>query len=662
MEWLIAPFEVSFVARALWGGLLVSCLCAIAGTWVVVRGMAFLADAMAHGMLPGIAVAALLGGNLLVGAAFSAGAMALGVTALSRDTRFSADIGIGLLFVGMLSVGVVIVSRAQSFAVDLTGFLFGDVLAIRDRDLFWLVVALLAAAVTAAAGHRAFLAASFDERTAHTLGLRPKLAHAAMVGLITLAIVASFHIVGTLLVFGLLIAPPAAAMLWVHRIPLIMLTAAGLGSAATFVGLLVSWHVGTAAGATIAATAVGFFFLSAAASALRARIRFGGRGTRVGAAAVVAAVSVAGCGATGPVDDDAEPTPHGYVAGAEETAEPNPRLVLVDKDSGAVRVLDLLSQEVTELDTVPGADRIATDRRHVYVSGERGVTVVDSGSWLVDHGDHVHYYRAPIRAVGAHESGDVVAAASDSTVAALSSPDGGATLLDRAALDNGEVREIGWRADGPAVPLGERVLVADPATGAVTVRTREGAVESTLDAPCAEARGTAVTRRGVVFGCADGALVVSADGGAFAGEKIAYPAPVPPAERAVAFTHRPNSATLAAAAGDRGVWELDIRKKTWSFVPTGAVVAANTPGEGAALLALTPDGVLRAYDVENGTEVKSAPLVTPGASATIAIDTSRVYVNDPVARKVFEIDHADLRVARTFDLDISPGLLAETGE
>lgn len=662
MEWLIAPFEVSFVARALWGGLLVSCLCAIAGTWVVVRGMAFLADAMAHGMLPGIAVAALLGGNLLVGAAFSAGAMALGVTALSRDTRFTADIGIGLLFVGMLSVGVVIVSRAQSFAVDLTGFLFGDVLAIRDRDLFWLVVALAVAAVTAAAGHRAFLAASFDERTAHTLGLRPKLAHAAMVGLITLAIVASFHVVGTLLVFGLLIAPPAAAMLWVHRIPLIMLTAAGLGSAATFVGLLVSWHLGTAAGATIAATAVGFFFLSAAATALRSRIRLGGRGTRIGAAAVVAAVSVAGCGAAGPVDDETEPTPHGYVAGAEETAEPNPRLVLVDKDSGAVRVLDLLSEEVTELDAVPGADRIATDRRHVYVSGERGVTVVDSGSWLVDHGDHVHYYRAPIRAAGTHESGDVIAAASDSTVAALSSADGGATLLDRAALDNGEVGEIGWRADGPAIPLGERVLVADPATGAVTVRTREGAVESTLDAPCAEARGTAVTRRGAVFGCADGALVVTADGGAFAADKIAYPAPVPPAERAVAFTHRPNSATLAAEAGDRGVWVLDIRQKTWSFVPTGAVVAANTPGEGAALLTLAPDGVLRAYDVENGTEVKSAPLVTPGAAATIAIDTSRAYVNDPVARKVFEIDHADLRVARTFDLDISPGLLAETGE
>ncbi|MFF5986781.1 zinc ABC transporter permease AztB [Prauserella flavalba] len=269
MEWLIAPFEVSFVQRALWGGVLVSLICALAGTWVVLRGMAFLGDAMSHGMLPGVALGSLAGGNLLLGAALSAGVMALGVTALGRSRRFSQDTAIGLLFVGMLAIGVIIVSHSRSFAVDLTGFLFGDVLAVRERDLGFLAAALAVAVVVSLLGYRAFVALTFDARRAHTLGLRPRLAHAALLGLLTLAIVASFHVVGTLLVFGLLIAPPAAAMLWASRIPLIMLSAAVLGCVATGTGLLVSWYWGTAAGATIAAVAVALFFLSALAARVR---------------------------------------------------------------------------------------------------------------------------------------------------------------------------------------------------------------------------------------------------------------------------------------------------------------------------------------------------------------------------------------------------------
>ena len=269
MEWLVAPFEVSFVQRALWGGVLVSLVCALAGTWVVLRGMAFLGDAMAHGMIPGIALASVLGGNLLVGAALSAAAMALGVTALSRTPKLSHDTGIGLLFVGMLSLGVIIVSRSGSFAVDLTGFLFGDVLAVREQDIRFLVIALAVAAVVSVLGYRPFVALAFDRRTAHTLGLRPGLAHAVLLGLVTLAIVASFHVVGTLLVFGLLIAPPAAAMLWARRIPAIMAGAALLGCAATAAGLVASWHWGTAAGATIAAAAVSLFFVSALADRVR---------------------------------------------------------------------------------------------------------------------------------------------------------------------------------------------------------------------------------------------------------------------------------------------------------------------------------------------------------------------------------------------------------
>ncbi|MGW3933641.1 zinc ABC transporter permease AztB [Streptomyces microflavus] len=271
MEWLTVPFEVTFVQRALWGGVLVSAICALAGTWVVLRGMAFLGDAMSHGLLPGIAVAALLGGNLMVGAMVSAVVMTAGVTALGRTPRLSQDTGIGLLFVGMLSLGVIIVSRSQSFAVDLTGFLFGDVLAVRQQDLLVLAAALLAALAVSVLGHRAFLALAFDSRKAHTLGLRPRLAHAVLLGLLGLAIVASFHIVGTLLVLGLLIAPPAAALPWARSVRGVMVLAALLGTLATFGGLLLSWHLSTAAGATVAALAVSLFFVSHVLSGLRVR-------------------------------------------------------------------------------------------------------------------------------------------------------------------------------------------------------------------------------------------------------------------------------------------------------------------------------------------------------------------------------------------------------
>ncbi|WP_043627298.1 zinc ABC transporter permease AztB [Nonomuraea candida] len=271
MDWLFDPFQVTFVRQALWAGILVSLLCALAGTWVVLRGMAFLGDAMSHGMLLGVALASMAGVNILIGALLSAGGMALGVSLLGRSPRLSQDTSIGLLFAGMLSLGVIVVSHSQSFAVDLTGFLFGDVLAVGGQDLAGLGAALAVTAAVAALGHRLFVALAFDPRKAHTLGLRPRVAHVLLLGLVTVAIVASFHIVGTLLVFGLLIGPPAAAALWARSIPGIMLGAALLGIAATVIGLVVSWHAATAAGATIAAVAVGLFFLSALGDLLRRR-------------------------------------------------------------------------------------------------------------------------------------------------------------------------------------------------------------------------------------------------------------------------------------------------------------------------------------------------------------------------------------------------------
>lgn len=269
MDWLLDPFAVSFVQRALWAGMLVSILCALVGTWVVLRGMAFLSDAVSHGMLPGVAIAYLMSANLLIGAALSAVVMIGGVAWVSRNSTLTEDTGIGLLFVGMLALGVVIVSRARSFAVDLTSFLFGDVLSATTADLVFLAVAAAVALVVSVVAYRPFVALVFDERKAQTFGFRPRLAHIVLLALVVLAVVASFRIVGTLLVFGLLVAPSATAYLFGRSIVPSMVLATLFGWSATSIGLVVSWNANTAAGATIAGLAVLQFFVVAGVKSSR---------------------------------------------------------------------------------------------------------------------------------------------------------------------------------------------------------------------------------------------------------------------------------------------------------------------------------------------------------------------------------------------------------
>ncbi|MBF4568061.1 metal ABC transporter permease [Plantibacter sp. VKM Ac-2880] len=273
MTWITEPFTAAFLLRALVGGVLVAGICGVVGTWVVLRGLAFLGEAMAHGMLPGVATAALLGLPPVAGAAVSAVVMSAGISLVSRRGRLSHDTSIGLLFVGMLALGVIIVSSSRSFATDLTAILFGDILAIRNADLLGLAVALIVTVLVAIAFHRPFVALAFDRRVAATMGLRPRLAHAALVGLVTLAVVASYSAVGTLLVVALLLGPAVAAAHWARSIPLIMLLATGFGALAVLLGLLVSWYGDTAAGASIAACSILLAAASWAVRSLVARIR-----------------------------------------------------------------------------------------------------------------------------------------------------------------------------------------------------------------------------------------------------------------------------------------------------------------------------------------------------------------------------------------------------
>ncbi len=261
INFFLDAFQSDITRRALLGGLLAATITALVGTWVVVRGLAFLGDALAHGVLPGIALAVIWGFNLTLGAMVSALVMVLGINLVHRTTRLSDDTGIGLLFVGMLALGVVIISRSSSFAGDLTGFLFGDVLGVRAGELRLGAAALVITIIVLALGHRSFLALAVSPEKATTLGLRPGLAHGVMLTLLALSVVSSFRVVGTLLVFGFLVAPPATAVLLVRRIPVAMVVAVGFGWLAVVVGLAISYHADTAASATVAGVCVAQFFV-----------------------------------------------------------------------------------------------------------------------------------------------------------------------------------------------------------------------------------------------------------------------------------------------------------------------------------------------------------------------------------------------------------------
>jgi ABC-type Mn2+/Zn2+ transport system permease subunit len=263
LDALVSPFVANgFMANALAAGLLVSLACSIVGTFVVLRGLAFIGDALAHGVLPGVAIAMLLGLPGMLGAAAGSLAMILGIGFVSRRSKLSADTAIGLLFVGMLALGVVIVSRSGAFSGDLVHILFGEILGITGSEiLVQLVATVLIAGVTAIC-HRPFLLLCFDPVQADVSGFSSKLFHGVMLALVALTVVVSFRTVGTLLVFGMLLAPAATGALFSRRVGTMIGLAWAVGSFSVYVGLLVSYHADLAAGASITLVATAVFFVA----------------------------------------------------------------------------------------------------------------------------------------------------------------------------------------------------------------------------------------------------------------------------------------------------------------------------------------------------------------------------------------------------------------
>ncbi len=271
ITWFTEPFALGFAQRALLGGALAGVMCAVVGTWLVLRGMSFFGDAFVHGVVPGIAAAIVLGIDPAVGAAVAAAVMVAGIELVNRRSTLGEDTAIGLLFVGMLALGVVIISSVDSYTGSLTSILFGDALGVTSSDLVQQAVLAVVVLAASALMYRPFLTLAFNRQKAELLGMRPGLAHAAMLALIATAVIGSYQAVGTLLVFGLLIGPPATAALLVRTVPHMMATAAAISVASVWFGLVLSYHLGTAASATMALVPIVGFFLTLAWVRVRTR-------------------------------------------------------------------------------------------------------------------------------------------------------------------------------------------------------------------------------------------------------------------------------------------------------------------------------------------------------------------------------------------------------
>jgi len=271
VEWFTEPFALAFQQRALIGGALAALMSSVVGTWLVLRGMSFFGDAFVHGVVPGIAAAVVLDVNPLLGAAVAAGIMVIAIETVHRQTVLSEDTSIGLLFVGMLALGVVIISRLDSYSGSLTSILFGDALGVTASDLVGQAVLAAIIITIALALYRPLLALSFNAEKAELLGMRPKRAHAALLVLIAAAVIGSYQSVGTLLVFGLLVGPPATASLIARTVPRMMVYAIVIALFSVWLGLTLSYHLGTAGSATMALVPIVLFFIVLAITRLAPR-------------------------------------------------------------------------------------------------------------------------------------------------------------------------------------------------------------------------------------------------------------------------------------------------------------------------------------------------------------------------------------------------------
>jgi manganese/iron transport system permease protein len=260
--YLTDPWESQFMVRSLLALVMVSVVCAVMGSFVVVKGMAFIGDALAHASFAGVAAAFVLGGSIYLGAAVAAILTSLGIVFVSRRAGLRFDTAIGVLFVGAFALGILIVSRQQGYMVDLFSFVFGNVLGVGQDDLLLIAAIGAAVLVLVAAFYKELLFTAYDPTMAAAAGLPVAAMQYGLLALIALTVVIALKAVGIVLVVAMLVTPAATAQLLVRRLHLIMGLGAGVGVLSSLVGLYLSYHADVAASAAVVLTATTLFLVA----------------------------------------------------------------------------------------------------------------------------------------------------------------------------------------------------------------------------------------------------------------------------------------------------------------------------------------------------------------------------------------------------------------
>jgi len=271
MNFLLEPLQYSFIVRALLAAGVVGIVGSILGVYIVLRGMAFLGDAMAHTILPGVVVAFLLGWPLAIGALVMGILTALGIGMLTERTPLKEDTAIGVIFAGLFALGVALLSTRGNYSIDLAHFLFGNMLGVSATDL----------AVTAGLGfvvllliylfYKEFLVISFDPVLAETLRLPTKFLNYLLLMLIAITIVVALQVVGVALILAILVIPAAAASFLTHRLPSMMIASAIIGVFSGVIGIYASYYLNIASGPAVVLVAALLFLIILGLSVARDR-------------------------------------------------------------------------------------------------------------------------------------------------------------------------------------------------------------------------------------------------------------------------------------------------------------------------------------------------------------------------------------------------------
>jgi manganese/iron transport system permease protein len=275
LDLILNPLQYSFMVRGLSAAILTGIVCAVVGVYVVIRGMAFFGDALAHSILPGVAVGYLLSGGsrepLFWWGTGTAVLVSLAIGAVSRGAKIKQDTAIGVIFAGMFALGIAIISTVKSYTVDLTHFLFGDVLGVSGNQLI-IIAAFSAVILLLVFGfYKEFLVLTFDPTLAATLRIPKRVFEYLQLVLIALAISVSFQAVGVALMVAMLVTPAAAAYLLTKRLPVMMVLAATIAAISGVIGLYLSYYVNVASGPAIVLVATLIFVIAWASKFLGRR-------------------------------------------------------------------------------------------------------------------------------------------------------------------------------------------------------------------------------------------------------------------------------------------------------------------------------------------------------------------------------------------------------